>query len=99
MTGRTLDKVCTSRSGYMLAMQLLSRVAIQPNLELKTWPKQLLGSLLLDIALNCTPVVVSGIKIIVKEWKTLTFLVISHKLEEIAIIRKELLSRLNQVYY
>jgi len=32
-------------------MHLLPGVAIQPNLELKTWPKQLLGSLPLVIAL------------------------------------------------
>jgi hypothetical protein len=35
----------------MHTMHLLPGVAIQPNLELKTWPKQLLGSLLLVIAL------------------------------------------------
>ncbi len=35
----------------MHAMHLLSSVAIQPDLELKTRPKQLLGSLPLDIAL------------------------------------------------
>ncbi len=35
----------------MYTMHLLSSVAIQPNLELKTQPKQLLGSLLLVIAL------------------------------------------------
>jgi hypothetical protein len=35
----------------MHTMHLLSGVAIQPNLELKTWPKQLLGSLPLVIAL------------------------------------------------
>jgi hypothetical protein len=35
----------------MHAMHLLCSVAIQPTLELKTQPKQLLGSLLLDIAL------------------------------------------------
>jgi hypothetical protein len=33
------------------AMHLLHSIAIQPNLELKTRPKQLLGSNLLDIAL------------------------------------------------
>jgi hypothetical protein len=33
------------------AMHLLHSIAIQPNLELKTWPKQLLGYLPLDIAL------------------------------------------------
>jgi hypothetical protein len=35
----------------MHTMHLLSSVAIQPNLELKTLPKQLLGSLPLVIAL------------------------------------------------
>jgi len=35
----------------MHTMHLLPGVAIQPNLELKTRPKQLLGSLLLVIAL------------------------------------------------
>jgi len=33
-------------------MHLLPSVAIQPNLELKTWPKQLLGSLPLVITLH-----------------------------------------------
>jgi hypothetical protein len=33
------------------AMHFLHNIAIRPNLELKTWPKQLLGSLPLDIAL------------------------------------------------
>jgi len=35
----------------MDTMHLLPSVAIQPNLELKTWPKQLLGSLPLVIVL------------------------------------------------
>jgi hypothetical protein len=35
----------------MHTMHLLPSVAIQPNLELKTQPKQLLGSLLLVIVL------------------------------------------------
>ncbi len=35
-------------------MHLLPGVAIQPNLELKTWPKQPLGSLPLVIALPGT---------------------------------------------
>ncbi len=34
----------------MHTMHLLPSVAIQPNSELKTWPKQLLGSLPLLIA-------------------------------------------------
>ncbi len=33
-------------------MHLMRSIAIQPNLELKTQPKQLLGSLPLDIALS-----------------------------------------------
>jgi hypothetical protein len=36
------------------------RLPIQPNLELKTWPKQLLGSLQLDIA-QPEPIILSGI--------------------------------------
>jgi hypothetical protein len=35
----------------MNTMNLLPSVSIQPNLELKTWPKQLLGSLPLVFAL------------------------------------------------
>ncbi len=38
----------------MRAMQLLSSVAIRPNLELKPRPKKLLGSLTLDITLPGT---------------------------------------------
>jgi hypothetical protein len=51
LTGRTLGRVFNSRRVCMHAMHLLSSVAIQPNLELKTQPKQLLGYLPLDIAL------------------------------------------------
>jgi hypothetical protein len=51
LTGWTLGRVCSSRSGCILAMQLLSSVATLPNLYLKTRPKQLLGSLPLVIAL------------------------------------------------
>ncbi len=51
LTGRTLGRVFNSRRVCMHAMHLLCSVAIQPNLELKTRPKQLLGSLPLDIAL------------------------------------------------
>jgi hypothetical protein len=42
----------------MHTMHLLPGVAIQPNLELKTRPKQLLGSLVLVITL---PVKVCGV--------------------------------------
>ena len=52
LTGRALGRVFNFRSGCcMHTMDLLPGVAIQPNLELKTLPKQLLGSLPLVIAL------------------------------------------------
>jgi hypothetical protein len=51
LTGQTLGRVFSSRSGCMLAMQLLSSVAAQPNVKLKTRPKQCLGTLPLDIVL------------------------------------------------
>jgi hypothetical protein len=51
LTGRALGRVFNFRSGCMQTMRLLPGVAIQPNLELKTQPKQLLGSLPLDITL------------------------------------------------
>ncbi len=51
LTGRALGQVFNFRSGCMHSMHLPPSVAIQPNLELKTQPKQLLGSLPLVIAL------------------------------------------------
>ncbi len=51
LTGRTLGQVFYSRRVTMHAMHLLSSVVIQPNLELKTRPIQLLGSLQSDIVL------------------------------------------------
>ncbi len=51
LTGRALGRVFNFRSGSMYTMHLLPSVAIQPNLELKTRPKQLLGYLPLGIAL------------------------------------------------
>ncbi len=51
LTGRALGRVFNFRSGCMHTMHLLPSVAIRPNLEQKTQPKQLLGSLLLVIAL------------------------------------------------
>ncbi len=51
LTGHALGRVFNFRSGCMHTMHLLPGVAIQPNLELKTRPKQLLGSLPLVIAL------------------------------------------------
>ncbi len=47
-----MGRVFNFRSGCMHIMHLLPGVAIQPNLELKTRPKQLLGSLPLAIALD-----------------------------------------------
>ncbi len=51
LTGRALGRVFNFRSACMHTMHLLPSVAIQPDLELKTRPKQLLGSLLLVIVL------------------------------------------------
>jgi hypothetical protein len=51
LTGRALGQVFNFRSGCMHTMHLLPSVAIRPNLEFKTRPKQLLGSLPLVIAL------------------------------------------------
>jgi hypothetical protein len=52
LTGRALGRVFNFRSGCMRhTMHLRPSVAKQPNLELKTRPKQLLGSLPLVIVL------------------------------------------------
>ncbi len=51
LTGQTLGRVFNSRRFCMHAMHLLSSLAIRPNLDLKTQPKQLLGSLPLYITL------------------------------------------------
>jgi hypothetical protein len=51
LTGQALGRVFNFRSGCMHTMHLLPSEAIQPNLELKTRPKQLLGSLPFVIAL------------------------------------------------
>jgi len=49
--GLALGRVYNFRSGCMHIMHLLPGVAIQPNLELKTRPKPVLGSLPLAFAL------------------------------------------------
>ncbi len=51
LTGRALGQVFNFRSDCMYTMLLLPSVTIQPNLELKTQTKQLLGSLPLVITL------------------------------------------------
>ncbi len=48
LTGQTQGRVFNSKRVCMHAMHLLNSVAIRPNLELKTRPKQLLGSFPLD---------------------------------------------------
>jgi hypothetical protein len=40
LTGQALGRVFNFRSGCMHTMHLQTSVAIRPNLELKTWPKQ-----------------------------------------------------------
>jgi hypothetical protein len=60
----TWGRVFNFRSGCMHTMHLLSSVSIQPNLELKTRPKQLLGSLPLVIALpDLTQVLTCQLKV------------------------------------
>jgi hypothetical protein len=54
LTGQTLVRVFNLRSGCMQTMHLLPSIAMQPNLELKTRPKQLLGSLPLVIELRAS---------------------------------------------
>jgi len=51
LTGQNLVRVFHFRSGRMHAATFLVLSVKLPNLQLKTWPKQLLGSFLLVIAL------------------------------------------------
>jgi hypothetical protein len=70
LTGQNLGGVFNSRSGCMCAMHLCFYEAKQPNLKLKTWPKQLLGSLPITFAL-------SALKIMARSLSTLGNLTIS----------------------
>ncbi len=51
LTGWNMGRVFHSRSGCMCTKHLCCYEAKQPNLKLKTWPKQPLGSLALAFAL------------------------------------------------
>ncbi len=51
LSGKNLGRVFNFSSGCVHAMQLYFIEVKLPNLKLKTWPKQLLGSLRLVIAL------------------------------------------------
>jgi hypothetical protein len=51
---QNLGRVFNFRSGHLHAADLWFYLVKLPNLNLKTWSKQLLGSLPLDIALNDT---------------------------------------------
>ncbi len=51
LTGQNLGRVFNFRNGRVHAVHLLCCGVKLPNLKLKTRPKQLLGSLPLDIAL------------------------------------------------
>jgi hypothetical protein len=51
LTGLNLGRVFNSRGGHVYAMHSCSYLSKLPNLKLKTRPKQLLGSLPLDIEL------------------------------------------------
>ncbi len=49
--GRNLGQVFNSKLGRAHRAQAILHITKQPNLKLKTWPKQLLGSLPLAFAL------------------------------------------------
>ena len=51
LTGRNLGQVFNSRLGRACIGHAIVHIAKQPNLKLKTQPKQLLGSLTLAFAL------------------------------------------------
>jgi hypothetical protein len=51
LTGQNLGRVFNSRLGRACMFRAIAYITKQPNLKLKTWPKQLLGSLLLAFEL------------------------------------------------
>jgi hypothetical protein len=51
LTGQNLGRVFIFRNGRVHAVHFICNGVKLHNLKLKTWPKQLLGSLPLDIAL------------------------------------------------
>jgi hypothetical protein len=51
LTGQNIGRVFNFRNGRMHAVHLLCYRVKLLNLKMKTWPEQLLGSLLLDIML------------------------------------------------
>jgi hypothetical protein len=51
LSGQNLGRVFNSRGGHVYAMHSSVYYSKLPNFKLKTWPKQLLGSVLLDIEL------------------------------------------------
>ncbi len=55
LTGQNLGLIFNSRSGCVRFMRICCSEIKLSNLELKTWPKQLLGSLRLDIVLLALP--------------------------------------------
>jgi hypothetical protein len=51
LTGQNLGRVFNSRLGCACIRNVIVHITKQPNLKLKTWPKQLLGSLPLAFVL------------------------------------------------
>ncbi len=51
LTGQNLGQVFNSRLGHACICRAMAYITKQPNLNLKTWPKHLLGSLPLAFAL------------------------------------------------
>jgi hypothetical protein len=60
LTGQNLGQVFNSRLGRACTCHAIEHITKRPNLKLKTWPKQLLGSLPLAFSLprqaNLNPV-------------------------------------------
>ncbi len=51
LTERNLGRVFNSRLGHACISRAMAYITKQPNLKMKTWPKQLLGSLRLAFML------------------------------------------------
>ncbi len=82
-TGQNLGRVFILRSGHLHSANLWCYEEKLPNLKWKTWPKQLLGSLPLDVTLPVTSNKLGLLLIILKTHKHYNYLQSVLKLETI----------------
>ncbi len=80
LTGQNLGRVFNFTIGHLDAARLWCYRVKLPNLNLKTWPKQLLGSLSLDIVLLVLSVVMLNVVILsvivpLQGWSTINKIV------------------------